>query len=233
MKLIVQLFAATALLVGLNHAFAADGRKEVVLDMGKGAFKLTVSVPDFADGPYDFGKNPGIGKEMTGQFQFQEVMFNSAMGESQVAVYKATAQKIDPNKKGKKLTAEHMAQVQIKASGFEGRATKFDCPPIPDGTTAVCYKMSGDKIFDGKAIENKYAAVLVAVSWDNDTKGYTLMGSITERNIAKFNADPSESVSLASKALSGMWKNSGIVLRSKKISVRIGSKVEFNLVVSK
>ena len=74
------------------------------------------------------------------------------------------------------------------------------------GTTAVCYKMSGDKIFDGKAIENKYAAVLVAVSWDNDTKGYTLMGSITERNIAKFNADPAPTEKSANKALSQLWK---------------------------
>ena len=77
MKLIAKFLAAIALLAGLNNAFAADGRKEVVLDMGKGAFKLTVSVPGFADGPYDFGKNPGIGSKMTGQFQHQEVMGSS------------------------------------------------------------------------------------------------------------------------------------------------------------
>lgn len=207
MKQLAKLLVAVALVAGLNTAFAADGRKEAVLDMGKGAFKLTVSVLDDRDGPYDFGKNPGIGKEMTGQFQHQEVMFNGKLeNTSTVLIYKATAQKIDPNKKGQKLTAEHMAQDQIKANGFEGRATKFDCPPIPDGTTAVCYKMSGDAIFEGQPLPYKYAAVLISVSWANDTQGYTLMGKALENDVVKFNADPSVTEKNANKALGSLWK---------------------------
>jgi hypothetical protein len=208
MKLITKFVAAAVLVGGINNVFADEGRKEAVLDMGKGAFTLTVSVPADLDGPYDFGKNPGIGKAMDGQFQYQEVMFSGdVVNTTATVVYKATSQKIDPNKKGQKLTAEHMAKDQIKANGFQGRAEKINCPPAPiEEATAVCYKMSGDAIFEGKATNDKSAAFLMSVSWKGDTQGYTLMGRSTERNIAKFNSDPSYTEKTASKALSYLWK---------------------------
>ena len=206
MKLIAQLFAATALVAGLNNAFA-DGRKEAVLDMGKGGFKLTVSVPEDRDGPYDFAKNPGIGKAMSGQFQTQEVMFGGKLNDTSNVIYQATAQRIDPNKKGQKLTAEHMAQDQIKAEGFKDKAVRFECPPHPlEGAASVCYKMSGDAVFDGKARSEKYASFLISVSWNNDTQGYTLMGTCVEKDVEKFVADPSVAEKRAYNAFGSLWK---------------------------
>ena len=207
MKQLAKSLVAVALVAGLNTAFAADGRKEAVLDMGKGAFKLTVSVLDDREGPYDFAKNPGIGKNMSGKtYQTQEVMFNGKLNNTSIVlVYQATAQKIDP-KNSKKLSAEHMAQEEIKAAGFEGRSTQFDCPPAPiDGATAVCYKMSGDVIFEGKSA-GKTARFLMAVSWANDTQGYTLMGSAREMDVAKFNADPAFTEKQAYNAFGSLWK---------------------------
>ena len=208
MKLIAQLFAATALLACLNNAFAADGRKEAVLDMGKGAFTLTVSVPGDVEGPYDFAKNPGFGSKMTGQFQHQEVAYIAKVDDSSFVSYKATAQKISTNKKGQKLTAEHMAQDQIKDNGFKDRAVQINCPPVNfEGATSVCYKMSGDAIFENQPLPYKYAAVLISVSWANDTQGYTFMGKIEERNVEKFNSQQSITEKNASRALTTLWKN--------------------------
>ena len=212
MKLSTKLLPAVALLAGLNSAFA-DDRKEATIDLGKGAFKLTVSVPDFADGPYDYAKNPGprvnTNKKDGQGFVYGEVMYNAPLGESGVVVYQADAIRVVTN--GHKSTlgalAESQALSTIKDEGFEGRATKFDCPPVQiEGATAVCYKMSGDKIFDGKTRKNKYAEVLVSVSFANDTMGYTMLGAITEKNVAKFNADPSDAERSANKALSQLWK---------------------------
>lgn len=141
-------------------------------------------------------------------------MFNGKLeNTSTVLIYQATAQKIDPNKKGQKLTAEHMARDQIKDAGFEGRATNFECPPAPiDGATAVCYKMSGDSIFNGKARPEKWAIVLVAVSSANDTQGYILMGTAVEKDVTKFNSDPTVTEKNANKALGSLWKYHQVTL---------------------
>lgn len=196
----------------ISGAVLADGRKEATIDLGKGAFKLTVSVPDFLDGPYDTAKNPGprvnINNTDGKGYAYGELMYNSSYGETGVVVLEATATTnfaAKPAYKG--ALAESMAKTVIDDSGFGGRAVKFDCPPVPiEGATALCYKMSGDKVFNGKTRENKYAAVLVAVSFANDKHGYTLMGTIVERNVAKFNADPTETEKSANKSLSQLWK---------------------------
>lgn len=199
------------MLVGLvvaASAMADGGTKTVVLDTGKRGTRLTVSVPDFADGPYDFSKNPGVGKADDGIWNHQTVMFNAALGESGVVVYMATLDRIDPAKTKKRLTTEYLAQARIDASGFSGRATQINCPPAPiEGAKTACYKMSGDSIFDGKALPEKAAQVLAVVSFANDTQGYTLMGTVVERNVAKFNADPATVETRASKSLSFIWKN--------------------------
>ncbi len=187
---------------------AAEGQKEAVLDMGKGAFTLTVFVPNDLDGPYDFGKNPGIGKAMDGDFQTQQVMFNGNLANtSTVIAYQATSQKIDHRKKGQKLTAEHIAKDQMEANGFKEGFDKINCPPAPvENATSACYKMKGTPIFEGKKSSFKAAAFLMAVTWDNDSQGYTLMGTAIEKDVAKFNANPTKTEKNASKALSYIWK---------------------------
>jgi hypothetical protein len=205
MRLITNFVTTAALLAIFNTAFAADGRKEVVLDMGKGSFTLTVSVRDDLEGPYDFAKNPSVGGNMKGIFQHQEVMFGGKLDESRHVSLKTTAQKIMPGNSNK-LTAENMAIKQIESVGFNGRAVKFDCPAIPiKPANAVCYKMSGDAVFDGKPRPEKFAVVLVAVSFSNETQGYTLMGQVMEENVSRFIADPALSENSANKALGQLW----------------------------
>ena len=209
MNLIAKLIAIAAVALSCA-AQAAAPRKEVVLDTGKGGIKLTVSVPEFADGPYDFGKNPNPKvKNVTKNFMYGEVMYNAAVGESGVAIYQANlARTIVLNKGEQPITAEHLAKEMIKQAGFEGRAVKIDCPPAPiEGATIVCYKMTGDAIFEGKAKDRKYAAVVAAVSFDNDRQGYTLTGTVVERDVTKFNSDTAQFEKLARKGLGDIWKN--------------------------
>lgn len=213
MKLVAKLFAVAALAASI--AAHADGeRKEATIDFGKGAFKLIVSVPDFADGPYDFAKNKGprINGDKSQGVMYGEVMFNAAIGESGVVVYQANAvsrSKINTAAKGEFV--ETLAQSMIKDRGFEGRAQKIACPPAPmEGAKMACYKMSGDAIFDGKVRKEKSAAVIAAVSFANDTMGYTLMGTVAERDAVKFNADQAKYEKMAKNAVGDLWKNHSI-----------------------
>ena len=216
MKVVAKLFAIAAITLSCAaHAADTVPRKEVTLDTGKGGIKFTVSVPDFADGPYDFGKNPNPKvTNVTKNFMYGEVMYNAALGESGVIVYQASlARTLVLNKGDQAITAEHLASEMIKQAGFEGRATTIDCPPAPiQGASMACYKMSGDAVFDGKAKPEKRANVIVAVAFDNNKQGYTLMGTVVERSVEKFNADPDAFVIKAGKALTNVWKNSTVKL---------------------
>lgn len=207
MKQFAKLFAVAALAFGLTAVHAEGGMKTAILDTGKGGTRIVVSVPDFADGPYDFAKNSGLGKSADDVWNHQEVMWNAALGESGVVVYKATLDRINPAKTKKRFTTEYLAQARIDAAGFTGRAEPINCPPAPiEEAKTACFKMSGDAIFDGKPMKEKFAEVLAVVSFANDTQGYTLMGMVAERNVGKFNADPAAIETKAGKALSTVWK---------------------------
>lgn len=215
MKQLAKLLVAVAFVTGLNNSFAADGRKEATIDLGKGAFKLTVSVPAYKgiDGPFDTAKNPGprvnINNKDRNGYAYGEVMYNAPIGETGVIIFEASAKTVFSGKPAYKgVLADSLAKSVINDGGFEGRATPIDCPPAPiEGAYTVCYKMSGDKIFDGKTRENKYAAVLIAVSFDNDKHAYTLMVTLVERNAVKFNTDPNRFEYGATKALKDLWEN--------------------------
>lgn len=214
MKLFKQLVALAMLTITVNAIAADNGRKEAVMDMGKGGFTLTISVPDFADGPYDFAKNKGdlVKSDKEHKLYLGEAMFNAGIGESGVVVYQSNAiRRTSVQTEDQKVTAEVLAKALIKREGFEGRAQSIPCPPAPiEGAKIVCYKMTGQSIFEGRARPEMAAQVLAAISFANDTMGYTLMGTVVERNVDKFNADPNAFELKASKALTGMWKNSKI-----------------------
>ena len=219
MKQLAKFLVAVALVAGLNNAFA-QGRKEATIDLGKGAFRLTLSVPAYGglDGPFDTAKNPGprvnINNKDGEGYAYGEVMYNAPIGESGVAVFEGRAKTnfaADPAYKG--ALAVSLAKSIIKDEGFEGRAKEIDCPPAPmEGGSIVCYKMTGDKVFEGKIHKNKYASVLVAVSFGNDKHGYALMATVMERNAAKFNADPNRFEFGASKALNDLLVNHSIMI---------------------
>lgn len=206
MKLMTKFVATTVLVAGFNSAFA-EGQKEAVLDMGKGGFTLTISVPADTEGPYDFGKNPGVGKAMDGQFQYQEVMFRGKIDDSSVGFYKATSQKISPSKTGEKLTPENMAKDQIISHGFKDKTVQINCPPSKiEGANSVCYTMSGEPTFDGKSRKNRAAGVIIAVSWASNTQGYTLMSMVSEKEIEKFESNKVEIEKYARTLLSYLFK---------------------------
>lgn len=213
MKLIAQLFAATALLAGLNNAFAADGRKEATIDLGKGAFKLTVSVPGTTVGPYDTASNPGPRVNVNNKdgkgTAYGEVMFKGKADESSTVIFEArAATNFDAKPIHKGALAGSLAKSVIKDEGFEGRATPIDCPPAPiEGATTVCYKMSGNSIFDGNVRTEKSASILMAVSFSNDKHGFTIMGSIIERDASKFDANKDKYETGALNAVGDMYQH--------------------------
>lgn len=208
MKFFTKLVACAAVVISVNAMAADAGRKEVVLDTGKGGVQLTVSVPDMSNGPYDYGKNPGIGKAVTDAWNHQEVMFNGAISDTGVVVYQASLDKVNRSKTNKLMSAAEIARSEIESHGFKDRAQKITCPEAPiDGASIVCYKMSGDMIFSGKARPEKVASFLVAISFANDTQGYSLMGTVAEHDAAKFNADPASYEKRASKLLGDLYRN--------------------------
>jgi hypothetical protein len=212
MKFVGKLLAVVAIATSLV-ALAADPppRKEAVLETGKGGLRLKLSVPDFADGPYDFAKNRGplVNSQESLNLAAGEVMFDVRVGESTMVDYQATvARRFTVQSSEDRLTAEILAQGQIKRAGFAGRAVKIDCPSSSlEGASMACYRMSGESIIDGTARPGKVARIVFAISVGNDKQGYTLMSAISESDLAKFDANPAKYESIASKALGDIWRN--------------------------
>lgn len=208
-----KLVACAAVVISVNAIAADTGHKEAVLDTGKGGVNLVVSVPVSTAGPYDYGKNPGVGKAITDAWNHQEVMFNAKISDTGVVVFQASLDRINGAKTKKLMSAEEIARSEIELQGFENRAVKIDCPPPPvQGATIVCYKMSGDAIFEGRVRPEKSATFLAAISFANNTQGYSLSGTVIEHDAAKFNADPAAYETKASKALGVLFRNHTVKL---------------------
>lgn len=212
MKRFAKLFAVAALAVGLTAAHAEDARKTSVLDTGKGGVKVIMSVPGWADGPYDFAKNPGPRKATTGTFTYGEAMFNAPVGDSGVVVYQSMLMSATARKPGDQpITAEHLATEMLKANGFTTvRAAKVDAPDAGiDGATVVAYKASGFSVFDGiERKKEKVALVVMAASLPDQKRGFAIMATVAEKDVAKFDADPAKFEKGAMKAFADVFKNS-------------------------
>ena len=215
MKTITKLFAIAAMAIsfGANAADQAP-RKEAVLDTGKGGLHLVVSVPNFAQGPYDFAKNKGPIVNAFGGLVYGEVMFNAPVGETGVVVYQANIGRRTKVSKGDQpLTAEHLAREMIKQAGFEGRAVKIDSPQVGiAGATVVTYKMSGFAMFEKEDRSKKHAEIVTAVSFANETQGYALMVGVAEKDVAAFDADPEKIEKMARGGFKDMMKNTSVTL---------------------
>lgn len=215
MKKLAKIFAGAVLVAGLNSAFA-DGRKEATMDAGKGAFKLTVSVPGEANGPYDFSKNTGpVVNDLKGKFLIGEVMFDAPLSDTAGYIFQARIDRsyvVDTEEQ--RITAENLAQIIINKKGFKGREVKIPCPPTRvEGAEMVCYKMSGTPIFKGDAINHKSFNILASVSFGDGKMGYTLLGSIVENDVNKFEKDPKVYEKHANGAIIDLYKNHKVVLR--------------------
>lgn len=213
MKIIVKLIGCLVLFSAVSiSAFAEDARKEALIDPGKGCPKLLVSVPSFAQGPYDFAKNKGPVVSRGERLSGGEVMYNAPLSETSVVIYQANVTCRHKYIKGDQpVTAEGLASHMLEEEGFKlARAVKIDCPKVPvEGGSIACYKASGHAVFDGKEkISNKEATVVVGVSFANNTQGYALMTSVIEKNIAAFDKEPESYEKQASRGLGGMYRNS-------------------------
>jgi hypothetical protein len=218
MKYVGKLLTVVAILASLN-ALAADPppRKDAIMDTGEGGMRLKLSAPDFADGPYDFAKNKGpvVNSQPKLNLVSGEAMFDLKVGESAVVLYQATvARRYSIESGADRLTAEVLAQGEIKRAGFVGRAVKIDCPKSSlEGASVACYRMAGEAIVDATALPGKSAHILFAISFGDDKKGYTLMAAIAERDAARFDANPAKYEKIANNALADIWRNHQIELR--------------------
>lgn len=224
MKNIVKGMAKLVLALGLGVFFLAhaagpgtDGpRKEAVLDTGKGGVKIIMSVPGWADGPYDFAKNHGPRKATTGSYTYGEAMFNAPVGESGVVVYQSMVMSATVRKPGDQpITAEHLAKEMLKANGFTtARAVKIDSPDTGlDGATVVAYKASGYSVFDGiERKKEKVALVVMSVALPDQKRGFAIMATVGEKDVAKFDTDPAKYEKAAMKFFAEIFKNSNWTL---------------------
>lgn len=212
MKLFAKLFAVAALAVGLIAAHAEDARKTAVLDTGKGGVKVVMSVPNWADGPYDFGKNPGVKVKTVANLIHGEALFNAGVTDSSVVVYQAVVGRRTSAKQGDQpITADHLANEMLKTNGFTtARAVKIDSPDAGvDGATVVAYKASGYSIWDGKEDRRDKAVMIVmAVSPQNQMQGFAIASRVVEKDVAKFDAEPVKYERAAMKAFADVFKNS-------------------------
>ena len=190
-----------------------EQRREAVLDSGKGGLHLVASVPNFAQGPYDFAKNKGPILNVFDGLTYGEVMFNAPIGETSVVLYQAiVGRRTKVNKGDKPVTAEHLAREMVKQAGFKERKVNFDCPPSPIvGGNIVCYKMVGIASFDNVNQPDRVAAHVIAVSSKNKEQGVAIMISVIENNPDKFNANQEKYISFSKKSLIDMFANLQLV----------------------
>lgn len=212
MKAVAKLVAILGLVAGFTAHAADGGRKEAVLDTGKGGVKLVMSVPGWADGPYDFGKNPGVKVKSVANLIHGEALFNAGVTDSSVVVYQAVVGRRTSVKQGDQpITAEHLANEMLKTNGFTtSRAVKIDSPDAGvDGATVVAYKAGGYSIWDGKEDRRDKAVMIVmAVSPRNQTQGFAIASRVVEKDVGKFDADPTKYEKAAMKAFTDIFQNS-------------------------
>ncbi|WP_162888695.1 hypothetical protein [Dechloromonas sp. HYN0024] len=218
MRLVGKILFLLAMAASLN-VFAADPlpRKEAVMETGTGGLRLTISLPDYAEGPYDLSGKPG--PLVRSQPDLNRVtggaMFSLAIGKTAMLSYQASvARRFTLQFEADRFSAELLAEELIKQAGFDGRAVQLGCPPVSlMGANIVCYRMSGERLINGKASVEKYAHVLIAISFDHDKQGYTLMATIAEQDAVRFDADPARYEKIAINALGDLWKNHKIEVR--------------------
>ncbi|WP_162888639.1 hypothetical protein [Dechloromonas sp. HYN0024] len=212
MKLITKIAAAALMAVSLLASADDAPRHEAVLDTGKGGLHIVVSVPNFAQGPYDFAKNPGPKNNKFDSGAYSEVMYNAPVSDSAVVVYQVNALSRFVNRKdADPVTPEALAKGLLKDSGFTmDRAVKIDSPQVGiEGASVVTYKVSGFGVFNGK--EDRFAKdamIVTAVALPGQNQGYAISARLTEKDIAKFDADQAKYDKGATRAHNDLYKNS-------------------------
>lgn len=217
MKLFPKLFAvATATMISFA-AFAEGGTKTAVLDTGSGGIKVSFSVSDNMEGPFDFARNKGPKVASSNGLTVGEVAWGARSDVGGSLIYMAGVMRRTQIRSGDQaITPEHLAKVMLEQNGFTlDRATVVPNGPkvnLEGMLPAITYKAIGDSIFEGPSKSKKVVYVMAVASADQK-QGYAIAAYVDERGKAAFDADTAK----YDKAAKG-----GFVLFFK------GHKVDFN-----
>lgn len=191
MKAVAKLVAILGLMAGFSVSAVAG---EAVIDTGKGGLRVVLDID--MDGPFDFAKNPGpriVGKKSGSRLVIGEAMFNGNIEPTVVLVDQLLVVDRKQTLAGDEpYTVESLANEMLKTNGFTlDRATKIDGPNIDiPGATVVTYKAFGHAIFEKEKKDDKRFMIVQAVSYPGNSKGYSIMATVVEKNVAAFDADP-------------------------------------------
>lgn len=179
-------------LVGMVVAASAMAT-EAVLDTGSGGIKVSFSVPNDLEGPYDFAKNKGPKVASSNGLTVGEVSWGAKLNTGGTLVYMGGVMRRTQVKPGDQpITPEHLAKVMLEQNGFTlDRATVVPNGPkvnLEGMLPAVVYKAVGDSIFEGPA-KSKKALYVMAVASSDRKQGYAIAAYVDERNRAAFDAD--------------------------------------------
>lgn len=204
MNLVRKLVSAAALALVALSAMAAE---PAVVDTGKGGLRAVLTID--MDGPYDFARNKGVKVFKGGRLTGGEAMFLGNASDTALVIDKLLVSTVTENKPGDTpLTAENIANEMLKTAGFSvDRAVKFDGPKVNiPGATVVTYKAFGHPRFDIEVKTHKVFAIVQAVSYSGQTKGYAIMTVVRENDVAAFDADPAKYESLAKRSFVPVFK---------------------------
>lgn len=194
-------------LVGMVVAASAMASEPAVIDTGKGGLHAVLSLPEMA-GPYDFAKNKGVSVSIDPRLSGGAAAFLGGEGSFDIVDKLMTMDRKQSKPSDQPITAEHLANEMLKTNGFTiDRAIKFDGPMVNiPGATVATYKASGSAVYEQEKNAERRFMIVQAVSFPGQTKGYAIMATIKEKNVAAFDADPAKYESLAKRAFIPLFK---------------------------
>lgn len=169
---------------------------EAVLDTGPGGIKVSFSVSDNMEGPFDFARNKGPKVASSNGLIVGEVAWGARSEVGGNLIYMAGVMRRTQVKPGDQpITPDHLAKVMLEQNGFAIERAEI----VPNGPRvnlegmlpAVTYKAMGDSIFDGPAKSKKVLYVMAVASADRK-QGYAIAAYVDERNKAAFDADQAQ-----------------------------------------
>lgn len=188
-------------------ALSATASEPAIVDTGKGGLRAVLSLPEMA-GPYDFAKNKGVSVSIDPLLSGGAAAFLGGEGTFDVVDKLMVFSRIKNQPGQQPITAEHLANEMLKTNGFTvDRAIKFDGPKVSImGATVATYKASGNAVYEQEKKTEKRFMIVQAVSFPGQTKGYAIMATIKEADVAAFDADPAKYESLAKRAFIPLFK---------------------------
>ena len=188
--------AAVALMAFAVTGQAQTAKKEFTIDTGKGGIELKISVPEMAQGPYDFSGNDGIFKyDFTNKgrnYSDRKVAFIAKLGETGSMGYKFTLSKASSkNADDEGFTNKTTANQLLETEGFKlADAKPIENRFIPlDNAITETVKVCGQPVTDHPRQERECAIVVTSVTNDH-LQSVGLMAVVKEKDVDAYNANP-------------------------------------------